>query len=131
MAGEVQDVMMSLMSSMMPGQGGEGPTRLALVAYKIFPDGREELLRNVGIEGVTTASFKDAVAASTRSVVYSTPFASMGQSVFSIFAGGSLAEMGAPIVSLVVPSLLLDDISLKQPMKELPKPPLSSRPVGD
>jgi predicted Zn-dependent protease len=130
MAGEAQDMMMSLISSIMPGQGGEGPTRLALVAYKIFPDGREELLRNVAIEGVTAASFKDAVAASTRSLVYSTPFVSMGHSVFSIFAGVSPAEMGAPIVSLVVPSLLLDDISLKQPMKEVPKLPLSSRPVG-
>jgi len=119
------------MTSIMPGQGGEGPTRLALVAYKIFPDGREELLRNVAIEGLTTASFKDAVAASTRSVVYSTPFVSMRHSVFSIFTGGPLAEMGAPIVSFVVPSLLLDDVSLKQPMKELPKPPLSSRPVGN
>jgi len=130
MTGEARDVIMSLMTGLFPGQGGEGPTRPALVAYKIFPDGREELLRNVAIEGATTASFKDAVAASTRAVVYSTPFVSMGPSVFSIFAGGSPAEMGAPIVSLVVPSLLLDDISLKQPMKELPKLPLSSRPVG-
>ena len=130
-AGEAfQDVIMTLMTGIMPGQGGEGPTRLVLVAHKIFPDGREELLRNVAIEGLTTASFKDAVAASTHSVVYSTPFVSMGHSVFSIFAGGSPAEMGAPIVSFVVPSLLLDDVSLKQPMKELPKPPLSSRPVG-
>ena len=130
MASEVQDMMMSLMSSIMPGQGGEGPTRLALVAYKIFPDGREELLRNAAIQGVTTASFKDVVVASTRSLVYSTPFVIMGRSIFSIFAGGSPAEMGVPIVSFVVPSLLLDDISLKQPMKEFPKPPLSSRPVG-
>ena len=129
MAGEVQDLMTSLISTIMPGQGGEGPARLALVAYKIFPDGHEELLRNVAIQGLTTAAFKDALAASTRSVVYSTPFFSMGQSVFSIVAGGSPAEMEAPLVSFVVPSLLMDDISLKQPMKEFPKPPLSSRPV--
>ncbi len=66
MAGEAQDMMMSLMSSIMPGQGGEGPTRLALVAYKVFPDGHEELVRNVAIDGVTAASFKDVVAASAR-----------------------------------------------------------------
>ena len=131
MAGEPQDIMMSLMSSMMPGQGGEGPSRPALVAYKIFADGHEELIRNVAIDGVTSASFKDVVAASASSFVYNTPFVSVGPSMFSIFVGGSPAEMGAPMVSFVVPSLLLDDVTLKRPMKEIPKLPLSSRPVGD
>ena len=131
MAGEPQDMMMSLMSSVMPGQGGEGPTRSALVAYEVFPDGHQELLRNVAIEGVNTAAFKDVVAASASSRVYNTPFVSMGHSMFSLFAGGSPAEMGFPIVSFVVPSLLLDDVSVKRPMKEIPKLPLSSRPVGD
>jgi len=131
MAGEAQDVMMSLMGSVMPGQGGEGPTRLALVAYKVFPDGHEELVRNVAIDGVTAASFKDVVAASASSLVYSTPFLSMRNSMFSIFAGGSPVEAVAPLVSFVVPSLLFDDVTLKRPMKEIPKLPLSSRPVGD
>jgi predicted Zn-dependent protease len=131
MAGEAQGMMVSLMSIIMPGRGGEAATRLALVAYKIFPDGHQELVRNLAIEGVTTASFKEVVAASANSLVYSTPFVSMRHSVFSIFGGGSAAEIGAPVVSFVVPSLLFDDISLKRPMKEIPKLPLSPRPVGD
>jgi hypothetical protein len=101
------------------------------VAYEVFPDGHQELLRNVAIEGVNTAAFKDVVAASASARVYNTPFVSMGHSMFSLFAGGSPAEMGFPIVSFVVPSLLLDDVSVKRPMKEIPKLPLSSRPVGD
>jgi hypothetical protein len=131
MAVEAQDMMTSLMSSVMPGRAGEGPTRPALVAYKLFPDGRQELVRNVAIEGVTTVSFKEIVAASANSLVYSTPFLSMRSSMFSIFAGGSPAEAAPPLVSFVVPSLLFDDVTLKQPMKEIPKLPLSSRPVGD
>ncbi len=131
MAAEAQDMMMSLMSSIMPGQGGEGGARLALVAYKVFPDGHEELVRNVAIDGVNTASFKEIVAASVNSLVYSTPFLSMKTSVFSIFAGGSPAEAAAPLVSFVVPSLLFDDVTLKRPIREIPKLPLSSRPVGD
>jgi hypothetical protein len=131
MAAEAQDMMMSLMGSIMPGQGGEGSTRLALVAYKVFPDGHEELVRNVAIDGVTAASFKELVAASVNSLVYSTPFLSVKSSVFSIFAGGSPAEAAAPLVSFVVPSLLFDDVTLKRPMKEVPKLPLSSRPIGD
>jgi hypothetical protein len=131
MAGEAQDMMMSLVSSVMPGRGGEGGTRLALVAFKIFPDGHEELVRNVAIDSLTAASFKEIVAASASSLVYSTPFLSMKNSVFSIFAGGSPAEAAAPLVSFVVPSLLFDDVTLKRPVEQIPKLPLSSRPIGD
>ncbi len=131
MAAEAQDMMTSLIGSIMPGQGGEGGTRLALVAYKVFPDGHQELVRNVAIDGVTTASFREIVAASVNPLVYSTPFLNLKNSMFSIFAGGSQAEAAPPLVSFVVPSLLLDDVTLKRPMKEIPKPPLSSRPVGD
>jgi len=115
----------------MPGQGGGGPTRLALVAYKVFPDGHQELVRNVAIEGVSTSSFKDVVAASATLQVYSTPFLSIRNSVFMPFVGGSFAGASEPLVSFVVPSLLLDDVTLKQSMKEIPKSPLSPRPVGD
>jgi hypothetical protein len=88
-------------------------------------------VRNVAIEGVTTVSFKEIVAASANAPVYSTPFISMRHSMFSIFVGGSPAEAAAPLVSFVVPSLLFDDVTLKRPIKEIPKLPLSSRPVGD
>lgn len=131
MAGEAQDMMMSLMSSVMPGRGGEGSTKLAIVAFKIFPDGHKELVQNLAIEGVNTTSFKEIVAASANSVVYNTVFLSMNRLLFSILAGGSPAEAAAPVVSFVVPSLLFDDVTLKRPMKEIPKLPLSSRPVGD
>jgi predicted Zn-dependent protease len=131
MAGEAQEMMISLMSGLMPGQGGEGPTRLAFVAHKVFPDGHEELVRNIAIDGVTAASFKDIVAASASSLVYSTPFLSMRNSAFSVFSGGSPAEATAPLASFVVPSLLFDDVTLKRPMKEIPKLPLSSRPTGE
>jgi hypothetical protein len=131
LTGDPEEMMTSLMGSLMPGQGGGGPTQVAVVAYKIFPDGREELVRNVALQGVGTASFKDIVAASATPFVYSTPFLSMKNSVFSAFTGGSLAEASAPLVSLVVPSLLFDDVTLKAPRKENPKMPLSPRPVGD
>jgi len=131
MAGEAQDVMMSLMTSVMPGRGGEGGTRLALVAFKIFPDGHEELVRNVAIDSLNAASFKEIIAASASPLVYSTPFLSMKSSVFSIFAGGSPAEAAAPLASFVVPSLLFDDVTLKRPVEQIPKLPLSSRPIGD
>jgi microcin-processing metallopeptidase PmbA/TldD-like protein len=131
LAAEPQEMMMSLMSSFMPGGGGEGAgTKLALVAHKIFPDGHEELVRNVTIDGLGPAAFKDIVAASSSSMVYNTPFVSMGSSVFFIIGGGSPGEVGAPLTSFVVPSMLFDDVTLKHPAREIPKPPLSPRPVG-
>jgi hypothetical protein len=130
LVGDPQEMMASLIGSLMQGQTG-GPARVAVVARKVFPDGHEELVRNVAIDGLSTVSFKDVVAASTSSMVYSTPFLSMRNSVFSIFAGSSPAEAAPPMVSFVVPSMLFDDVTLKRSMKELPNPPISPRPVGD
>jgi len=131
LAGEPQDMMMSLMTSFMPGRGGEGAgMKLAVVAYRIYPDGQEELVRNVAIDGISAASFKEIVAASPTTTVYSTPFISMGGSMFSIFAGGAAAQAAPPLVSFAVPSMLFDDVTLKRPVGEIPKPPISPRPVG-
>ncbi len=131
LAGDPQDMITSLVSAIMPGQGGGGSSLVALVAYKVFPDGHEELVRNVAIDGVSTTTFKDIVAASANSLVYTTPFLSMRNSMFFFFAGGSPGEASPPLVSFVVPSLLIDDVTLKRSMKEIPKLPISSRPVGD
>jgi hypothetical protein len=131
LAAEQQEMAMSFMSSFMPGGGGEGAgTKVAVVAYKIFPDGHQELVRNVTIDGLSPAAFKDIVAASSSSMVYSTPFMSMGSTMFFIFSGGAPGEVGTPLTSFVVPSMLFDDVKLKHPVREIPKPPLSPRPAG-
>jgi hypothetical protein len=54
----------------------------------------------------------------------------MGGSGFFIFGGGAPADVGTPLTSFVVPSMLFDDVTLKPPAREIPKPPLSPRPVG-
>jgi hypothetical protein len=131
LAGNPQDMMFSLLGGIMPGQHGGGPTQLALVAYKIFPDGHEELARNVSLEGVSPSSFKDLVAASAASTVYSTPFLSIRSSMFSVLAGGFPADASVPLVSFVVPSLLFDDVTVKRSLTENPKLPLSTRPLGN
>lgn len=124
------DGIASLMSRIMPGQGGGGAPRMAVLAYKIFPDGHQELVRNVAINGVTPASFKDVVAASAEPEVYNTSFFSVAHSMFAFFSGGSPAEAPAQPVSFVVPSMLFDDITLKWPLNVAPKLPISPRPVG-
>jgi hypothetical protein len=91
-----------------------GPAASPILAYKVFADGHEELVRNLEFTGITFAEFKEIAAASKTASVHTTTFS----------AGGSL-------VSLRVPSLLFDDVTVKKPSGEIPKPPVAGSPLAD
>jgi len=110
-----------------PG-GGESSVEGLIEAYKVYPDGREELLRNVQAPGISPASFKDIVAASDEFVAYTAPFAGARRS--NSFAR-RLAGAGSNYVSWVVPSLLFEDLTLKKPSGEIPRPPVAEHPYFD
>jgi len=74
--------------SMMMSQGGDAPRIQPLAAFKVYADGREELVRGADIGLPSAASFKDIVAVSKGRTVYSTLYVSRG----SAFAGGGGAE---------------------------------------
>ncbi len=93
----------------------------AILAYKLYPDGHEELLRNVEVSGITASAFKDILAAGKDPVVYHTPIA--------IFRPGGLPS--GELASLAVPSLLFDDVTLKAPSGATPKPPVAKHPFFD
>lgn len=96
-------------------------------AYRLYPDGRTEPLRNLEIVGLATSSFKDVVAASEDLTVYSAPLA----------AGDRLARLtGAfdvrPLaVSTVVPALLFEELTLKTPNDPVPNLPVVPHPFFD
>ena len=46
-------------------------------------------------------------------------------------SGGGPDSSGLPAVSYVVPSLLFDELSLKQAAGPFPNPPLSKPPIAD
>jgi len=111
----------------------DGPALRAAVAVKLFPDGHEEPIRNAGISGVTAASFKDIVAASRSRTVYTSPFHGLGGMFAGLAGGGGLnfqmANAGLGYAaSYVMPSLLFEDVTVKGPNGDLPKPPLSGPP---
>ena len=115
-----------------PGQGEEkveGP----ILAYKVYPDGHEELIRNAELVGLSSAAFRDIVAASNTQTVYSCPFVSRALSLYSSYMYFDTAEgePGAPLVSFVVPALLFEDLTVKKPNDQIPKPPLSKPPLSD
>ena len=107
------------------GGGGGVPIEPIVEAYKVFADGREELVRNLGIAGMTLANLKDITAASNEPFVYTGAYRNNRQNPFQ--AGGAIFA-NAPLVSLAVPSLLFDELVLQRPVGEVPKLPFSAHP---
>lgn len=91
----------------------------AIVAVKVFLDGHEEPLRNVEIAGVESAAFKEILAAGNEPYVTTMPFRV------------GILSTGPNAISVAVPSLLFEDVTLKKPTGQIPKPPVSKHPFFD
>jgi hypothetical protein len=98
------------------------------LAYKVFPDGHEELVRSMQFVGMNAAAFKDIVAVSKETnfltVSYRPP---ANQMMFTI---GESEENFAP-VSLAVPSLLFEDATMRKIRAVAPNPPVAGHPFFD
>jgi predicted Zn-dependent protease len=96
----------------------------ALFAYKVYPDGHEELIRGIQFVGLTALSFKDIVAVSRDlnflTVRYQPP---PGQ-----FFMPNAGEENFTPVSMLVPSLLFEDATMRKIRVAAPNPPLSGHP---
>ena len=104
-------------------QGGR-PVSIPLLVYKVFPDGREELVRGVRFRGLNVRSLKDILAAGddTRAFEFmdnTAPFALIG--------GGWIHGGGR----VIAPSILIDDLELHPIEEELPKLPVVPPPDAD
>jgi predicted Zn-dependent protease len=100
-----------------------------MLAYKLFPDGREELVRGLQFAGLTAQSFKDIVAVSKDlnfSTVEFTPQRN-NQMAMMTFQG----EESFTTVSLAVPSLLFEDATLRKIRVASPNPPVAGHPFFD
>ena len=102
-------------------QSAARPVSLPILVYRLYPDGREELIRGLRFRGFNTRSLKDILAASDETYVLdfldnSAPFALMGGASFSCEN------------SVIAPSLLIDDLEMEKPQEELTRPPLVPPP---
>jgi TldD protein len=109
------------LEKVMQAAGGSHPVVPPLLAYKVYPDGREELVRGLVFQGVSVRSFKDIVAASDENSVFdlidsNAPFALVG-------AGSFITTS-----SVVAPSLLFEEMELEPVQQETPKPPIVPPP---
>ncbi len=90
-------------------------------AYKVYPDGREELIRGAQAYHISTQSFKDIILAGKDK--YAMNY--LAPAVTSPFLSGGKQYIGATIIS---PNLLFEDAEIKTFEDDFPKPPLYPSP---
>ena len=105
--------------------GSADPALALILAYKVFPDGKEELLRGVEVSGLSASTFKEILAVSKDQNVLTTGFRGGGM------ATGSIGFPSDRVVSFAVPSLLFEDVTVKKIGRDLPKPPVAKHPFFD
>ena len=106
---------------MFAGSQSGRPVSIPILVYKIYPDGREELVRGLRFRNFTVRSLKDILAAGDDSRAFefldsAAPFALIGASGFTAEA------------CVVAPSILIDDLDLHPEEEEQPNLPLVPAP---
>jgi len=101
--------------------------KTATLAYRIYADGHEELVRNADVSELTNASFKNISAVSDQRIVYTEAAPSKGALPFNL----NLAAGAQPLASYVVPSMLFADVTIEKPSGESPKPTIIGSPLAE
>ena len=96
-----------------------------IYVYRIYLNGRKELVRNAQFAGIGAYTFKDIVQVSGTYAFNTVPFRSMDDS--SPFSGTLRGRQ--VLTSIVTPRMVLfEDITLKPPSGEIPRAPVSPHP---
>lgn len=102
-------------------QSGARPVSPPILVYRVYPDGREELVRGLRFRSLNKRSLRDIVAASDENVQFD--FVNNGAPFALAGVGGYLAP-----ASVVAPALLFEEVEFERPQDELSKPPLVAPP---
>jgi hypothetical protein len=102
--------------------GASRPVSPPVMAYRVYPDGREELVRGLQFRAVSSRSLRDIIAASDESYVFD--FVNNGAPLAMMDVGGYVAP-----ASVVAPAVLFEDMELYRPQQEQQKPPLVPAPA--
>ncbi len=87
---------------------------IPLVVYRIYPDGKEELVRGADIVGTPLASFSKIIAAGDK---------------VGVFNGYCGAESGNVPVSAISPAILVSELEIQKKESSRDRPPLLSPPT--
>lgn len=103
--------------------GSARPVSPPLLVYRVYPDGREELVRGLRFRGLSSRELRDILAASSETALFN--FVNNGAPLAAMGAGGYLAP-----ASVVSPGLLFDEIEFELPQDQLPKTAIVPPPNG-
>lgn len=88
---------------------------LPILVFRVYPDGREELVRGVDLIGTPLTAFSAVVA---------------GGGELGVFNGTCGAESGGVPVSAASPSLLIGQVEVQKKEKSQERPPILPAPAG-
>jgi hypothetical protein len=107
-----------LIRKLEPAASGAGAHSVAspILAYRVYPDGREELVRNLQFHGVSTRSFKDLIWASDENYVLD---------LIDANPRGTFITTA----SVIAPAVIFEEMELTPVEEETPKPPIVPPPA--
>ncbi len=101
--------------------GSVRPLSPPVLVYRVYADGREELVRGLRFRGVSTRSLRDILAASQETALFD--YVNNGAPLALMGVGGLLSP-----TSVVSPALLFEEIEFEVPQDQLPKLPVVPSP---
>jgi hypothetical protein len=104
------------------GSGVSRSITPAILAYRVYPDGREELVRGVRFKEFSAKDLRNVAAASDTEYVLN--YVNNGSSFDWIDTPGE-----ATVSSIVAPSLLFESIDLDRARDDLQRPPIVPPPA--
>ncbi len=104
--------------------GGSRLFSSPIAVYRLYPDGREELVRGLDFQGVSARLLRDILAASDESYLFH--FLGSNAPMSLIGAGGYIVP-----ISVVAPSVLVEDVELVPVERDWPTLPVVPPPPLD
>lgn len=101
--------------------GGGRPVSNPVLVYQVYPDGAEKLVRGLRFRNLSTRSFRDIMAASRETAVYS--YVDNGMPLALSGAGSSVVGC-----SVAAPGVLFEDLELEPARDDAPKLPVVPPP---
>lgn len=126
----ISGVDFSLAALMMRSRGTEPEMTAPVLMYKVYvEDGREELVRGISFSELNVRSLKDMAAVGNDKYVHHRLLTgSSGVSIYSFFSGGGSDRAAGIPASIVVPSVLFEELEFKKDTGSQKNPPLLVHP---
>ncbi|HTM51587.1 MAG TPA: metallopeptidase TldD-related protein [Bryobacteraceae bacterium] len=115
------DELRRLLTGSASSGGSAKPVSIPILAYRVYADGREELVRGLRFRGFNARSLKDILAASDENYVFD--FLDNGAPMALMGSGGSVAQS-----CVISPSVLIDDLEMERSEEDFPKVPVVPPP---